>query len=202
MRAPTLSKFLFTLKDIKMKLMLNNVRLAFPVLFKPEQFQGSGEAAYSCSLLLPPNHPQLAEIRAAIDAVGQEKWVKAWPNVKKVAEAKDLNCLHDGDLKSKYSGFEGNLYISARADAAKRPTVLNNDRSPLTEADGKIYAGCYVNASVELWAQDNGYGQRINAQIRGVQFLRDGDSFGGGSSAAGADEFADVTDGAGADDLG
>jgi hypothetical protein len=78
--------------------------------------------------------------------------------------------------------------------------VLHSDKTPLTEADGKPYAGCYVNASIELWAQDNNYGKRVNASLGGVQFARDGDAFAGGGAAS-EDEFDDLTAGANADEL-
>jgi hypothetical protein len=174
-----------------MKLMLNDVRLAFPNLFKPTTVNGEGDPAYSATFILPPDHPQLALIRKVQDAVGSEKWGAKWPAVKKELEAKDKLALHDGDTKSQYGGFEGNFFVASRAKQTARPTVIDRNKAPLTEADGRPYAGCYVNASVEFWAQDNAYGKRINAQVRGVQFLRDGDSFGGGSPAS-SDEFAEV----------
>lgn len=183
-----------------MKLMLKNVRLAFPNLFKPQTVNGEGEPAYSCTLILTPDHPQLVEIQKAQEAVGQDKWGAKWAAVKKELHAKDKMALHDGDTKSQYGGFEGNFFVSTRAKQSARPTVIDRNKSPLTEADGRPYAGCYVNASVELWAQDNAYGKRINAQIRGVQFVRDGDSFGGGSAAS-SDEFDEVNEGADAEDL-
>lgn len=182
------------------KLMLNNVRLAFPNLFKPTTVNGEGDPAYSAALLLTADHPQIEAIRAAQEACGKEKWGDKWPQVKKEITAKDRFALHDGDTKSNYDGFEGNFFISSRAKQTARPTVIDRNKSPLTEADGRPYAGCYVNASIELWAQDNAYGKRINAQLRGVQFFRDGDSFGGGSPAS-SDEFESVEDGATADDL-
>jgi hypothetical protein len=74
-----------------------------------------------------------------------------------------------------------------------RPTVINRDRTPLTAADGVIYSGCHGNVQVEVWAQDNSYGKRINAQLLGVQFTRDGDSFGGGTQPAKPDDFADLS---------
>ena len=176
-----------------MKLMLNNVRLAFAQnLFKPGTVGGEGEPAYSSTFILPPDHPQLKQLRDAQEAVGKEKWGAKWAAVKKELEAKDKFALHDGDTKATYDGFEGNLFVPARSPQNKRPSVFDRDKSPLTEADGRPYSGCYVNASIELWAQDNNYGKRINAQLRGVQFVRGGDSFGGGASAAGADEFAEV----------
>jgi Protein of unknown function (DUF2815) len=182
------------------KLMLSNVRLAFPNLFKPTTVNGEGDPAYSAALLLTADHPQLEAIRAAQEACGKDKWGDKWPQVKKEIMAKDRFALHDGDTKSNYDGFEGNFFISSRAKQTARPTVIDRNKSPLTEADGRPYAGCFVNASIELWAQDNAYGKRINAQLRGVQFFRDGDSFGGGSPAS-SDEFESVEDGATADDL-
>lgn len=180
---------------------VGNARLSFPKLFTPEEFQGDGKPMYSCSLIIDPKNPAVKAVKDAIEAMGKAKWDKSWPAVKKTAEAKDLNCLHDGDTKE-FDGYAGNLYISCRAPANKRPTVIDRNKSPLSDRDGKIYGGCYVNAIIVLWAQDNQFGKRINAQITGVQFLRDGDSFGGGAAAADADQFADLGDGADAGDVG
>jgi len=182
------------------KLMLSNVRLAFPQLFKPTTFDGTGEPSYSASLILTANHPQLEAIRAAQEAAGLEKWGAKWAAVKKELVIKDKLALHDGDTKSQYDGFEGNFFLATRSKQSARPTVIDRNKSPLTEADGRPYAGCFINCSVELWCQDNAFGKRINAQLRGVQFLRDGDSFGGGAPAS-SDEFSSVEDGADADDL-
>ena len=175
-----------------MKLLIKNARLAFPVLFAPEKFQGQGEWAYTCTLLLPQDHPQIAEIEEAIKSVARDKWPKNYEQIIKLAKAKDNYTLHDGDLKD-LDGYAGCYYINARTSGRNgaqpvRPTILNRDRTPLTIEDGRPYAGCYVNASIELWAQDNGYGQKVNASLRGVQFYRDGDAFAGGSAAS-QDEF-------------
>lgn len=181
-----------------MKIKLDNVRLAFPALFEAETVNGEGDPAFSAALLMEPGHPAEAQLRAGFEQIGKEKWGAKWPDIKKVMEKADKWCLHDGDLKSQYAGFEGNLYVSARSKT--RPLVIDRDRSPLTAADGKPYAGCYVNASIELWAQDNNYGKRINATLRGVQFYKDGDAFAGGAPAD-ADEFDDIAEGTTADDL-
>ncbi|MDQ9777799.1 DUF2815 family protein, partial [Acinetobacter baumannii] len=44
----------------------------------------------------------------------------------------------------------------------------------------------------ELWCQDNNYGKRINASLRGVQFLKDGEAFAGGGIAS-EDDFEDLS---------
>lgn len=181
-----------------MKIKLSNVRLAFPVLFDPKTVNGEGEPAFSASFLIDPADPQVKGINAAIEQVAKDKWGAKADQILKQMRAQDKTCLHDGDLKSNYDGFPGNLYISARSKT--RPLVIGTDRAPLVQADGKPYAGCYVNVSIELWPQDNNYGKRVNASLRGVQFLRDGDAFAGGGAAS-ADEFDDLGAGAEADAL-
>lgn len=181
-----------------MKLKLENVRLAFPVLFEPKTVNGEGKPAFSAALLIDPADAQVKAINAAIEQIAKEKWGAKADAVLKTMRATDKVALHDGDLKSSYDGFPGNLYVSARS--ATRPLVIDKDKSPLTEQDGKPYAGCYVNASIELWAQDNNYGKRVNASLRGIQFFRDGDAFAGGGAAS-EDEFDEITEGATAGDL-
>lgn len=180
-----------------MKVTLRNVRLAFPSIFTASTVGGEGDPAFSASFLLPADHPQIDEVNAAIDAVAKEKWGAKAPAVLKEMRAKDRVALHDGDTKAQYDGFEGNFYVASRSKV--RPLVADRDKSPLTEADGVIYAGCYVYAVVELWAQDNNYGKRINAQLKTVQFFRDGDAFSGGGQPGTEDDLEDLTEGAEAD---
>lgn len=181
-----------------MKIKLQNVRIAFPQLFEAKTVNGEGDPAFSAVFLMAPDHPAVAELEKAFDIVGKEKWGAKWPQVKKELTAKDRLALHDGDTKADYAGFEGNMFVSSRNKT--RPLVIDRDKSPLTAADGRPYAGCYVHASIELWCQDNNYGKRINASLRGVQFYKDGDAFAGGGAAS-EDEFDDIEEGALADDL-
>lgn len=182
-----------------MKIQLKNVRAAFlNALFEAKTVNGEGKPAFSATFLLDPADPQVKTIEAAIEAVAKEKWGAKAEAILKQMRAQDKLCLHDGDLKANYDGFPGNLYVSSRSNT--RPLVIDADKSPLAESDGRPYSGCYVNASLELWAQDNNYGKRVNAQLRGVQFFKDGDAFAGGGAAS-EDEFDDVTEGATADDL-
>lgn len=182
------------------RILIKDVRLAFPNLFEPTTVAGEGKPRYSATLIIPADHPQIEEIRAAQLAVAQAKWNAKAPAILKGLDKQDKLALHDGDTKSKYDGFPGNFFISASAQENAAPTVIDRDRSPLSARSGRPYAGCYVNASIELWAQDNSYGQRVNAQLRGIQFLRDGDSFSAGRPAD-ADEFDEVTEGADADEF-
>lgn len=170
-----------------MRLLLRDVRLAFPNLFVATAPKGGGEKAFSASFLFPHSHKQVQEIRDACMAVAKEKWTDKAPAIFKTLDSSNKLCVHEGSTKAEYEGYDGNLFVATRSKV--RPSVFDQQKTPLTAEDGKPYSGCYVNASIEIWAQDNDFGKRINAQVRGVQFLRDGDAFAGGGSAAGEDEF-------------
>lgn len=166
-----------------MEVKLAKVRLAFPQLFHAKSF-GDGDPAYSAAFILEDEH--IAIVEKAIVAVAKEKWGEKYEPTLKAIRAKGDTCLRNGDEKSNYDGFEGRMYISSRSKT--RPTVVDRDRTPLTEADGKPYAGCYVNVILDVWAQANEYGKRVNASLKGVQFHSDGEAFGGGGAAR-ADDF-------------
>lgn len=161
---------------------LKNARLAFPNLFKKASFEGK-EGKYEATLLIPKSDN--AKYKEIIEAIEDCKTV----NKIKVPESKYF--IQDGDEKD-YDGYEDCWAIKAGNN--KRPTVINRDRTPLVEEDEVIYGGCYVNAIIEPWAQNNQYGKRINANLLGVQFNADGEPFSEGGKTADADDFDDLED--------
>lgn len=168
------------------------VRLAFAQhLFTAGTVGGEGKPAYSATAIIPKDHPALKELAEAEEAVAKAKWEGKAPAILKAIRAAGKGVVKDGDLKAQYAGFEGNNFVSMRSE--NRPNVFGRDGSQLTEGDGVVYSGCYAHVQFEVWAQDNQYGKRINAQITGVMFSRDGDSFGGGATPAAADDFADLS---------
>jgi len=179
---------------------LKNVRLAYPALFEPKQVMDSEKKQFSAAFLLPTNHPAVSELKATMKKVAKEKWGEKADAAYNALELGGKLCLRNGDLKPDSAGFAGNMFVTA--SNTTRPTVVDRDRSPLTAAEGRPYGGCYVNVSLEIWAQDNNFGKRINASLRGVQFFKDGEAFSGGGVAS-EDEFDDLSDGTadGNDDL-
>lgn len=168
------------------KVHLNNVRLTFPALFEPKAVNGQGEPKFSASFLFPREHTGVAELSKAVTEAATAKWgAKAQATLQQLKAADKLP-VHDGDAKSDYDGYAGNLFVNASNKV--RPLVIDGNRTPLTPAEGKPYSGCYVNAIVEIWAQDNQFGKRVNASLLGVQFVRDGERLAGGAVAA-ADDF-------------
>lgn len=161
---------------------LKNARLSFPSLFRKAVFNGE-ETKFEATFLIPKDSPQAKEIRAEIDRLLKTE-------LKGAKLGDDKICLKDGD-DYEYSGYAGNFSIKASND--KRPLVIDRDKTPLSEDDNKPYAGCFVNANIEIWAQNNAYGKRINAKLLGVQFAADGEPFTSGTVAS-ADDFDDFED--------
>ena len=178
------------------KVKLANVRIAFCSSIWPgaaEQYQGKGVARHSATFLVEPNSANHAAIEKAIIAAAKEKWTKPGSAEKFVAAMRSNSnkfCYLDGDLKE-YDGFAGMMYLAAhRKETDGAPTILDRDKSPLKQTDARPYAGCYVNAVVEIYAQD-GENSGIRCGLMGVQFYKDGDSFGGAGKAK-DDDFEDL----------
>lgn len=189
------------------KVVLKDVRISFPRLFKPEGFQGSDQnKKYSAQFILDADDPghkkAIKELKDAINATGQAKWGKKWrggemslkglclkaadPDLQGQTFVEDIELENDDGELPEYA--ENAYFVSA--SETKRPRVVDQKKEPLTEEDAVIYGGCYVTAIINLWAQDNSFGKRINANLLGVQFKKDGDPFGESESAS-DDDFDD-----------
>jgi hypothetical protein len=163
------------------KIKLSNVRLSFPSLFQKAQFNGESTKYEATLMLHKEDHAEdIRQIKAQIDAAIKE-------NLKGVKLPADKICLKDGD-ESGRDEYVGHYTLKAANN--KRPKVIDRDKTPLVEEDDKPYSGCYVNAVLELWVQNNSWGKRVNANLLGVQFYKDGEPFAGGE-IAGDDDFED-----------
>lgn len=165
---------------------LKNVRLSFPALFRPAKGpDADSKPAYKAAFILDKkvNALEIAAINAEINDIVRESFKgKRPPKV----------CLRDGSEKSDTDGYgDGVMFLNARS--ATPPPVVDRDGVALREDSNKLFAGCYVYATIQLWAQDNQYGKRINAKLRAVQFYKEGKPFGEGQVDA-ARELPPITE--------
>lgn len=186
---------------------LKRVRLSFPQIWEPTAMNPGDKPACSAHFIMAPDSEAAKLVKSTMLQVAESAWGSNGRATLEQLIQQDRVCLRKGDQKTGQDGqvmegYAGNLFMSARSYV--RPTVIDRDKSPLTEQDGKPYAGCYVNAIVAIWPQAGGqYGKRVNAQLQGIQFVDDGDSFGGGQPAS-VDAFETLGDefGSGAADEG
>lgn len=173
-----------------MKVLLKNVRITFPNVYEARAVTGGDNPRYSASFLLEKGSENYTKLVAAMKEVALEKWGPKGDQTLKALVAGQKVCLRDGDTKADAYPYYAGLYFVSAANKEK-PTVFDEQQKAIGPESGKPYSGCYVNASVSIWAQDNQYGKRINASLRGVQFWADGERLSGGGVAT-EDEFAEI----------
>lgn len=179
-------------KRAQKKLKLHNTRLSFFNGFVPSAMDEKDTPTYNCHFLLPKDDPQVKTIKKTLVEVAEQKWPGKGKQMAKQLLDSGKTCLRDGDEKvdsegNVVDGYEGHYYISARSKV--RPRIVDRDPNvELSQEDGKPYSGCYGNPVVSIWAQANQFGKRLNAQWQGVQFMADGEAFGGGGRAS-PDDF-------------
>jgi hypothetical protein len=182
--------------DNNITVRLRNCRLSFPVLFTPKADE-KGKLKYSAAFLFEKNSDAgRKNIQAIKDAIQQH--IKNKNKGTQLPSGKI--CLREGSEKD-FDGYGENVMFTS-ASTKNRPLVVDLQGNDIAETDAKApYAGCYVNANIDVWFQnDKDYGKRVNASLRSVQFLRDGEPFGSAAKDA-KQEFGDVSEDAG-EDLG
>ncbi len=174
------------------------VRLSFPQIWRAVKIrnkdgsEGDGKPSYAANVLIMPEDPQVAALNDLIDKIALEEWgEKRAKTVLAELRGKDKLFLHNGDFKSDYDGYAGMFYVTARSPTA--PLIIGRNKEELREAGGRPYGGCYVNFSIDAYAQGDKsqWGRRINATLRGIQFVEDGEAFAGGPPAT-PEEFDDL----------
>jgi len=144
-------------KEGTARFQIKKVRLSYPSLFKKAKFEGV-ETKYEATFLIPKTDHQLKEIRRILGDAASAYFGDPLP-------AKLKWCIQDGDAEDR-DGYEG--CYSLKAANPDRPNIVGARREQLCEDDNVIYAGCYVNAIIQPWIQDNKWGKRVNCNLYGV----------------------------------
>ncbi|HEV2178387.1 MAG TPA: ssDNA-binding protein [Stellaceae bacterium] len=189
-------------------IVIPRARLAFARIHKAEKSRDDkgnevGTAKFSCTLLIDPSSVDgketIAKIKQAALKAVVAKWGPkeggGWP---KANPATGMGGLimpfgNGNDLPKVYSGFKDMFYLKV-ADTS-RPLLGNRKGEPVVEGDFQCpYAGCYVRSRVSPWTyfptpkrprSANG----VNFNVRSLQFVEDGEGFGGGGSRTAEEEF-------------
>lgn len=152
-------------------IMLKNVRLSFPSLFRKAEFDGK-ETKYEATFILDPvvNKAEIDLLKKAIGGVVADK-------LKGAKLKSDKLCLKMADDADRPE-YVGKWLIKGSSN--RMPVVLTAGRQHVTE-EGKspMYSGCFVNAKVSLWGMDNKWGKRVCCELIAIQFFEDGENLDG-----------------------
>ena len=173
------------------KINLDCVRLSFPHLYVPKSFTKGQAEKFQATFLLDPSDKAHAKMIAEIKKESKRIVIEAFGE--KPAGLKRCYGLAAKHPKKKdYEGYEGMFYIAT--SNTTRPVAVDRKRKAVDEADGILYAGCFVNTVITLWCQDHEVGGKgVNANLRIVQFVKNGEAFGNAPAKA-DEELGDVDD--------
>lgn len=163
--------FIFTLK---------NVRGSYLHLFKPWSKNENETKKYS-GRFIAPNDTHADAIKALRNYL--KDLSKEW--FKTTIKPGNL-CMRDGDQEGKEE-YADAWILAASENADAPPAIIGPDRRKLTESDGVPQSGDFVSVMFKVWKQDNKHGQRINANLLAVQFIKEGERFGGSKGATAED---------------
>jgi hypothetical protein len=148
---------------------LNDVRISFPSLVKPNDRYNSENPKYEVTFMLDKtiHTKEIKTIQEHIDAILDDK------KIKRPVPASFMICLKDGDVSDR-DEMKGHYFI--RAKTGNPVPLVEKNKTPITD-EKRFYGGCYVNAYIQVGHYD-GKGKGITAYLLSVQFNREGERFG------------------------
>jgi hypothetical protein len=177
------------------RVLLKNVRLSYANLFTPRPVSKEQDAPlkYSTGILMPKDHPQLKELKAAIFEAGEKKFgAKAKAVISKKNPLRDGDAVdEEGERTDDSPDTIGMITFNCSSKADRAPQVVDRNRQPiLNEQD--IYSGCWVNISVAAFGYDVDVNKGVGLGLNNVQLVKIGERLGGVPNAD--EEFEDLGD--------
>ncbi len=149
---------------------LNDVRLSFPSLFKVKVWQSSNSTPkYEASFILDKDlHAKEIEIiKDSINSIcSEQKASLENPNLKV--------CFINGNLTNREE--YKNKYVLKSKTGQKFHIVGKDGKTPVYEHENLFYAGCFVSSYISLY-YFNKVSVGIGANLKSIQFRKDGPSF-------------------------
>lgn len=150
---------------------IDNVRLSYPHLATAQEGDDGSKKFGATFLLDKEIHGDTALALSEL-AAAKAKEAKV-----KVPSSKYF--IKDGDVDGNDKPENENMFMVV-AREKKRPVCRDSDLEEIDVGNIEeiLYGGCYVSCLINPWVQDNKYGKRVNANLRSIKFLKDGDPFG------------------------
>lgn len=183
-------------------MLLNNVTLSYPSLFKKAMYQGK-ETKYQTEVIIKKDSPEYKALKDAYDqicseAIASKSLTKAqitpWFRPQGGTKSIVVDCDDDPD---KYSDPRYKNAVICSPKNAHRPVVVDRKMHPLTEEDDAIYGGVLTNVFVTFYVYNKDF-KGIGLQLDGVQKVADGQPF--GAEPKKANDMFTALDGDGYDD--
>lgn len=178
------------------QLILQNVRIAYPDLFKAVPFKNDPKNTprFGATILIPKDATAVVEqLTAEINKLAKDKH-----KITKLAAAD--SCLQDGDEKAN-AALHGNMVLSVYAYPSDKsqnggaPQVLNRGKGAIREGDSCVpYSGAYCTILFDLYAPNSW--KKVSAGLKVVHYLEQGgEPIGSSTDLSELPDMPDLEDG-------
>ena len=177
----------------------SGVRLSFPHLVTPQEQAneqtGVKRISYNGELIMPQDNPGFQQFMAKYGELALNAWKEnAAAVMQMILQDRKSRCFGRGEEKinkktfTPYDGYPGMVYVTVGRDTP--PQMIQDNGQPIDPNNSmayqqlarKMYGGCYVNAAVKPWIQQNKHGNGIRCDLVALQFCKDGEAFGDGGA--------------------
>lgn len=169
------------------QVLTGKVRFSFLHVFEPAETLNKGTFKYSVQLLISKTDKKTvdsfnAAYKAAFE-IGQQNTFKGGKAAEFKSPLRDGDVEFAEDIKAGKTTYKGMYFVNASSSDKYAPTVMGPDGTKLMDRTD-IYSGCYGRAFVNLYPYCVSGNKGIACGLSGVQLLEQGESLGGGTSAA------------------
>jgi hypothetical protein len=156
------------------RVVLHNVRLAYAdQLITAKAFKPGDPEKYSCTLCMPPGHPGIEQLEAALEAAATKRWGKRseWPKPLKGITKDPVikECADHPKLGIKEKGW-----VFVRASSTEVPGIVDSNVEELNRADYRreVYSGRWATISVNAFAYVRSTGDGVSLGLGNIQLLK------------------------------
>lgn len=173
-------------------LFLSNARLSFPHLVEPHSPNPNSKKTYQADLLIAENSADWQALMQRVQELARNEWAEHAEQVlQMIYQDRRLRFFGKGEERvnkttmQPYDGYAGMVYVSGKRDIQPQMIKQNgaaadpNNSMECQALARALYGGCYVNAAIRPWIQDNEHGRGVRCELVAVQFAKDGEAFGG-----------------------
>lgn len=188
-------------KKKKTKIVTPEFRGSYVTLVKPRAIEEGKEPKYSMNIVLKKKDPETIKFIKRLEAAFQAEMIETLGKALPFAACKHYP-IRDGNKPNEdgeVSEITKGCWVITASNKFKPGCIDKNGNKLISEDE--LYSGAFYRASVSAWAWKHATGGKgVSVNLDNVMKIKDGDRFGGGSSAeADFEEYID-SDGSDEDD--
>jgi hypothetical protein len=140
--------------------------LSFPTIFTPKIATGATDAKFNLSLLIRPDDPQVAALKAEIEAAKLASFPNGYTGTDECFQPYDTKYANKDYYDSRFSGW---WVLSCSAKSDDKPSVVDEAMQPIIDPSA-VYSGMLANVHMGISGYIKGRGG-IGGWLNGVQIL-------------------------------